>query len=591
MGTLTTEIPASAAGTKSKPGGSDNLENEAVGLDVSVRIHGSQVAAVVLDTTEHIEPFEEETSTMIVFPRGAVVKLRARVRTGHTVVLTNVATKKTAQCRIIQVNSTTNAVHYVKLEFSQPEPGFWGVHFPSDESESVAQRGEAPAIVNSVERKTHTLETLDAPAPKPERSNAPFTEPKTQVLPEPALQRTNPRPLTHEESARLAPLRTNYGGSVDAEIKSEVVPLAAAPARKAPVAPKHQASFTTPQQIHTTSVAETPIFDSLSTGEEIFGKEPFAPPADEAILKSDRRAVQSLGRSPDPAPLLQSVEIPKRRTGLKVVLSAAAVIIIGAGAAFYVRQYRGNARLNAQTAAAAPTEQKTEATAPSATPTETNQSQSTVQPETTEAVAASNTQHAPIQPPREQDGVTITPVHTSVRNATAQNHPTISSGLANIYTGDLAARPHASQRSSAPVQAPVPAIGGAPANFGGAAGSTALGSLVSSPSGDNSASLPKPAEPKPVIRGGVVTAPRLLHAVQPDYPALANSNRIEGDVQLQALIDQSGKVISAKVISGPVLLRNAAIDAVRQWRYSPALLDGKPISMQYKVTVSFHLSQ
>src|SRR5690348_7000096 len=69
---------------------------------------------------------------MIVFPRGAVVKLRARVRSGHAVVLTNLQTKQTALCRIIQVNSAANAANYVKLEFSQPMPGFWGIHFPSD---------------------------------------------------------------------------------------------------------------------------------------------------------------------------------------------------------------------------------------------------------------------------------------------------------------------------------------------------------------------------------------------------------------------------------------------------------------------------
>lgn len=593
MGSLTTEIPASAAGTKSKRGGSDNLENEAIGLDVSVRVHGSQVAAVVLDTTEHVEPFEEDCSTMIVFPRGAVVKLRARVRTGHAVVLTNVATKQTALCRIIQVNSTANAVNYVKLEFSQPEPGFWGVHFPSDENGDLPQRRDEHAVANSADRKNPATETLDAPAPKPERSNSPLTAAKTQPLPEPAWPRTNARPLTpEEEPVKPAPLQVSYGGSANADIKTEVVPLAAAPAKSAPAAPKHQASFAPPPQREASSATEAPIFDSLSTGEEVFGRESPTPLTDEtAILKADRKTAQAFGRSLDPASLLQSVEIPKRRTGLKIALSAAAVIIIGAGAAFYVKQYRGNAHLNAQAAAVTPIEQKTAAPASSGTSAETTRSQAAAPPETVAAPATSSTQQAAIPSPPERDTVVVTPVHTAARNTAPQSHPTISTGLANIYAGDLAARPQASRRSSAPVQAPVPAIGGTPANFGAAAGSASLGSLVSGASGDNSVSLPKPAEPKPLVRGGVVTAPKLLHAVQPAYPPLANTNRVEGDVQLQALIDQNGKVISAKVISGPVLLRNAAMDAVRQWRYSPALLDGKPISMEYKVTVSFRLNQ
>ncbi|MGC1936237.1 MAG: hypothetical protein WA681_14575, partial [Candidatus Acidiferrales bacterium] len=120
MASSTTEIPVSPASLKTK--GSDALEAEAVGLEVSVRVHGSQITAVVLESTEHVEPFEEDTTTMIVFPRGGVVKLRARVRTGHAIVLTNLLTKQTALCRIVQVNSAAGIASYVKLEFIQPVP-------------------------------------------------------------------------------------------------------------------------------------------------------------------------------------------------------------------------------------------------------------------------------------------------------------------------------------------------------------------------------------------------------------------------------------------------------------------------------------
>lgn len=173
----------------------------------------------------------------------------------------------------------------------------------------------------------------------------------------------------------------------------------------------------------------------------------------------------------------------------------------------------------------------------------------------------------------------------------SQSRPTISTGLANVYAGDLTARPEVTQqRRSAPLQAPVPSVSSAPGNLGTTPSNTGLESLVSGSSADNSA-LPKPVEPKPVVRGGVVSAPKLIHRVQPIYPALAATNRVEGDVEVEALIDQTGKVTSTKAISGPVLLRRAAMDAVRQWRYSPALLDGKPISTQYKVTVSFRIGQ
>jgi TonB family protein len=596
MGSLTTEIPGSTAGTKSKRGGADTLENEAIGLDISVRIHGSQVTAVVLDTTEHVEPFEEDTSTMIVFPRGAVVKLKARVRTGHAVVLTNLATKQTALCKIIQVNSTTNAAHYVKLEFNQLEPGFWGVHFPSDEHSKV------PSLVHEEQASTTATVLNATPAaplngPLPKAASRESFEVKTQPLPATVFPRTEAKPLVQEtakEPPKPAPLPVNYGATADVQMNNEVVPLAAAPAKRTPAAPKIQPPAA-PQQIYPNSSAEAPIFDSLSTGDEIFGKETAPVTIQEpSLAKADARAVQAFGRSLDPSSMLQSVEMPKRHTGLKIVLSAAALVVIGAGAAFYVRQYRGNTRQTVAVSAPHPSTRQTAAAPQSTTTVEdtTTASQTPIEPAT--ASTPETTPKAPqatIRATKEQNPITVTPVHSVSRSAASQNHPTISTGLANIYAGDLTARPEATQQhSSAPLQAPVPSISTGPGNLGGASPNAGLGSLVSGSTTENSA-LPKPVEPKPMVRGGVVSAPKLIRKVQPIYPSLATTNRVEGDVQVEALIDPTGKVTSTKAISGPMLLRRAAMDAVQQWRYSPALLDGKPISVQYKVTVSFRLGQ
>lgn len=584
MGGLTTEVVSAT----SQHSSADTLESEAIGLDVSVRVHGSQVTAVVLDTTEHVEPFEEDTSTMIVFPRGAVVKLRARVRTGHALVLTNLGTQQTALGRIIQVNSTANAVNYVKLEFSQPEPGFWGVHFPSDDA--------APA---AAEHKPHATNRAAAPAvPPAEPQEAPKAfggEPlagTAQLSSVADLPQQEPGSAVRETprgAARVAP--PNYGASPDAQEKSEVVPLAAVPAKSAAAPPKPQPTLAPPSRA---TVTEAPIFDSLSTSEDVFGKDEPARAVGEAIpLKADARTAQAFGRSLDPS-LLQSVAIPKRHTGLKVFLSVAAVVIIGAGTVFYVKQYRGNARENAAVAETPSISQPVPSASSNIPPQEA--SPQTATPIETHAIATPSTLpkatqgSAPVVQPREQNSITVTPVHAASRNPAPQNNPTISTGLANVYAGDLTARPQASQRTHVPVQAPAPAIGGVPENLGATPSSVALGSLVGGPSVDHSA-LPKPAEPKSLARGGVVTPPKLIHTVQPLYPALATSNRIEGEVQIEASIDRTGKVVATTVISGPILLRRAAMDAVKQWRYSPALLDGKPISMQYKVRVRFRLGQ
>lgn len=89
----------------------------------------------------------------------------------------------------------------------------------------------------------------------------------------------------------------------------------------------------------------------------------------------------------------------------------------------------------------------------------------------------------------------------------------------------------------------------------------------------------------PVSQG--LSGGALQHKVQPAYPVQALPLRLSGTVILQATIGESGKVDDLKVVSGPPILTAAAMDAVRQWRYSPFLLDGKPVKMQKQVTISF----
>jgi len=96
-----------------------------------------------------------------------------------------------------------------------------------------------------------------------------------------------------------------------------------------------------------------------------------------------------------------------------------------------------------------------------------------------------------------------------------------------------------------------------------------------------------PAEPRPV--GGDVTPAKLISSVGPVYPQMAKNQRVSGDVKVDALIDASGRVTTMRVVSGPALLHQAAMDALRQWRYQPATLDGKPVSMHLAVTLQFRL--
>jgi protein TonB len=104
-----------------------------------------------------------------------------------------------------------------------------------------------------------------------------------------------------------------------------------------------------------------------------------------------------------------------------------------------------------------------------------------------------------------------------------------------------------------------------------------------------------PPPPKPVQSrikvGGNVTAAKIINRTAPNYPPLARQTRISGTVRLHAIIAKDGTVQQLEVLSGHPLLVQAALDAVRQWRYQPTLLNGEPVEVDTTVDVIFSLNQ
>ncbi|MGH9236580.1 MAG: energy transducer TonB [Vicinamibacterales bacterium] len=102
---------------------------------------------------------------------------------------------------------------------------------------------------------------------------------------------------------------------------------------------------------------------------------------------------------------------------------------------------------------------------------------------------------------------------------------------------------------------------------------------------------PRPAVPPPPVRpGGVVRSPQKVHHVAPLYPPIAQQAKISGVVILEALIAEDGSVRDVKVLRSVPLLDAAATDAVRQWRFTPTLLNGVPVQVIMSVTVTFTLN-
>ncbi len=130
----------------------------------------------------------------------------------------------------------------------------------------------------------------------------------------------------------------------------------------------------------------------------------------------------------------------------------------------------------------------------------------------------------------------------------------------------------------------------APPDVPGGAAAPTSGDTLSKFGANAGVNIPRPAVPNPSAAaptGGKVTQPRLIWSTPPVYPVAAKQNDIQGDVKIDATINESGHVAKMKAISGPFLLQQPAMDAVRQWKYEPSTLDGKPVAVQLVVTVQF----
>ena len=130
-------------------------------------------------------------------------------------------------------------------------------------------------------------------------------------------------------------------------------------------------------------------------------------------------------------------------------------------------------------------------------------------------------------------------------------------------------------------------VGGVPGGIPGGQSGGVLGGII----GGVVSSLPPPpkAAPARIRQGGNVQQARLINMVRPVSPPLAKQARISGTVRLHAIIAKDGSVIQLEVVGGHPLLVQSALDAVRQWRYQPTLLNGEPVEVDTTVDVVFSL--
>jgi protein TonB len=129
-------------------------------------------------------------------------------------------------------------------------------------------------------------------------------------------------------------------------------------------------------------------------------------------------------------------------------------------------------------------------------------------------------------------------------------------------------------------------VGGVPGGIAGGSAGGVLGGII----GGAGSGPPPPPKPKAPLRiGGNVMAASLIRKVDPIYPPIAKTAHISGTVVLHAIIGKDGSVQDLQYVSGPPLLMKSALDAIRQWRYKPTMLNGEPVEVDTTISVVFSL--
>jgi TonB family protein len=287
----------------------------------------------------------------------------------------------------------------------------------------------------------------------------------------------------------------------------------------------------------------------------------------------------------------------------KAMLAVAAVVLIAAvGAAVWLQWVRSSGaptpfehpvaplktpapRVSPNTAPAATSPANSFATPSSTSPVQSSNGESMGAPQSTGAAKSSFDSNSDSNTPGTDDAEAA-PAHSSKANAKANSDKAPATSKAPATKADAPAiviKNNLSQKAvakAAPTSdAPAPSITGiAPGDNGG--------SLPNLMGGQSDA-------PAPVL--GMLTVSQgvsrglLVKKAQPVYPASALQMHIEGTVELQATISKAGDISAVKIVSGDPRLARAAVDAVKQWKYKPYLLNGEPVEIQTQVTMNFKL--
>jgi periplasmic protein TonB len=493
--------PASPSASPAKSGRASfqsSRKSNPVALEVTVVATGARPG----HSDDRPKLFTEETSTVLVFESGAVIRLSAAVAAGQLVFLTNKDSRREVVAQITRKRDFRPTSCYADLEFIEPAPGFWGIDFPED-SELVpanAHQQEAAELVQA-SRTVGGKPRASAPAPSAKEIDALKRE--VEALRQ-QLKSLQTQSAAGNSSAPPAP--TNFSST--APHVSPTLPI---------------------------DLDESPSFETSPLPEPVIRINRRKPPATPSLNPnpaSDGKAHSSLPR---------------------IALFFAALLFVAASAAWYLHWIPQ-----------LPFSKKHSANAPTG-----------ILIRTVPAVSSAPSNPAGTHSDSAKPAQTITaPAPQSVAASPVATQPTRTE----------VARPSG-------LSAPDPAASRAPAKDAPVVQQdSVITSAASKRSVPRSTSDLSADSAAPSSQGVATVPPKLIKSVQ----AVASPNALQyfdksytATVTLDTLVDSSGHVKSMKVLSGPASLRDAAMDALKQYRYAPATQRGKPVPAHVTTTIKF----
>jgi protein TonB len=470
------------------------------------------------------ELFTEETTTVLVFESGGVLRLSAAVVPGQLLFLTNKGTRREVVAQVTRKRDFKPTSCYVEVEFSEPSPGFWGIDFPEMPplAPANAQQKEAAELV-------HSAKVISGEPSAPVPSALEVTALKQEVE---ALR----------EQLKLLQTQTAAGNS-----------SAPAVAADSPPAPAIADAPSEPPANLPSAISEAPASDASNTHHvsAALPRERGGPSFSEGahlprpVIRVNRADTAHLS-----AKLNVGTGVKPRAKVFRIALFSSALLLAATGAAWYQHWIPWSPQSKKISASASPSITVNPAPAASAAPTRANSDS----PKTTK----------PLDSPAPQPTVATQEATKFAPAGEAKlSMPAVSEPLTNI---DSMVDPVAGREKSTLATA-------------AAKRATARPSIKTA---SDSVTLPSQGvavvQPKLIKAVRAIASPSALEYFARDKTAT---------VTLDAIVDATGRVKAMKVVAGPASLRDSAMDALKQYRYEPATQRGKPVAAHVTVAIKF----